>query len=156
MSKLQELKQQLDKIQKEIQNLESRDWPKPYDEYYLVSSNGAVLSYTWEGAPDDEDFKSQGHIFKTKSEAVSEHLSRKIVQELWQCEGARKYVIGKPNWSITLDSWEVCYDLGGASYFSVYFDSQDQVANAIKTVGADRLNKVLDWREFGKTFTEEK
>lgn len=92
MSKIEELKkqmQELDKQRLELQHeleLEEKKTEteieylfKDNERYWLITASGQIESFTWSNQKFDTDRYSQGHLFKTEQEAEKERAKRELL-----------------------------------------------------------------------------
>ena len=141
---LDELDDELDKVQIEP---ESRRWkPKRGQTYYCITSDGEIVSNTWnEGCYDLLRF-TIGNCFETREEAefVVERL--KVIAELkefaepdgspWDSNAGQFNIIYNHNEiDVCVEHWTYIQT------DSIYFKSRERALEAIKAVGKDRIKK---------------
>lgn len=116
------------------------------DECYFINVNGSVLSGPWDGNPLQIGSRKTGNVFLTKDEAESESERRKIEAEMIRLGGRRKFNRGKDNYFIMYTRIE---GLDYVNYQSmheqgvIYFDSELDAINAVKTIGKDKIKKYI-------------
>lgn len=104
------------------------------------------MNATWNNVYLDNDFRKIGNIFLTKEEAEFEIERRKIETEMIRLGGRRKFNRGKDNYFIMYTRIE---GLDYVNYQSmheqgvIYFDSELDAINAVKTIGKDRIKKYI-------------
>lgn len=123
---------------------------KKGDTYYLIDVTGDVIEANWLGywLDYDNDKRSRkiGNAFLTKEEAENEVERRKIEAEMLRLGGRRKFNRGKDNYFIMYTRIE---GLDYVNYHSmheqgvIYFDSELDAINAVKTIGKDRIEKYI-------------
>lgn len=132
------------------------DLPKEGDEYWYVAGNGRALPMLWCDDSDDERCLSLGNCFRTKEEAEKELEARKVIAELRQCKGARKFVSGKYNFSVSvrLNNMAVAveyWEQAAGGFGQAYFETREQAEAAIQTVGVERILAAAKWLAMGES-----
>lgn len=84
---IKDLREKLERLEKEGAAKEKSEWPKDGDTYYFVNSDTTTIRDTWTNHDVDYNRKSIGNIFKTEEEAKAEIEARKVVAELRATEG---------------------------------------------------------------------
>ena len=119
---------------------------KEGDRYYVISERyGEVLETTWKYNIDSNS-REIGNAFLTREEAEFEVERRKIETEMLRLGGRRKFNRGKDNYFIMYTRIE---GLDYVNYHSmheqgvIYFDSELDAINAVKTIGKDRIKKYI-------------
>lgn len=118
---------------------------KEGDTYYVISGYGEVLETTWKYNIDSNSRKI-GNAFLTKEEAEFEVERRKVETEMLRLGGRRKFNRGKDNYFIMYTRIE---GLDYVNYQSmheqgvIYFDSELDAINAVKTIGKDKIKKYI-------------
>ena len=119
---------------------------KEDDTYYLIDCDGEVMNTTWSDICIDNDCRKIGNCFLTKEEAETESEHRKIETEMLRLGGRRKFNRGKDNYFIMYTRIE---GLDYVNYQSmheqgvIYFDSELDAINAVKTIGKDKIKKYI-------------
>lgn len=119
---------------------------KEGDECFFINSAGNILAgnildWYW-----DEKSVEIGNCFLTKEEAEFEVERRKVETEMLRLGGRRKFNRGKDNYFIMYTRIE---GLDYVNYQSmheqgvIYFDSELDAINAVKTIGKDRIKKYI-------------
>ena len=119
---------------------------KEGDECFFITSAGNILAgnildWYW-----DEKSVEIGNCFLTKEEAEFEIERRKIETEMIRLGGRRKFNRGKDNYFIMYTRIE---GLDYVNYQSmheqgvIYFDSELDAINAVKTIGKDKIKKYI-------------
>lgn len=114
---------------------------KEGDKCFFVTSAGNILDWFW-----DEQPTKIGNCFLTKEEAEFELERRKIEAEMLRLGGRRKFNRGKDNYFIMYTRIE---GLDYVNYQSmheqgvIYFDSELDAINAVKTIGKDKIKKYI-------------
>lgn len=118
---------------------------KEGDTYYVICGYGEVLETTWRYNIDSNSRKI-GNAFLTKEEAEFEVERRKVETEMLRLGGRRKFNRGKDNYFIMYTRIE---GLDYVNYHSmheqgvIYFDSELDAINAVKTIGKDKIKKYI-------------
>lgn len=120
---------------------------KEGDTYYSIYGNGNVSSEKkWFDDDYENNYREIGNAFLTKEEAEFEVERRKIETEMLRLGGRRKFNRGKDNYFIMYTRIE---GLDYVNYHSmheqgvIYFDSELDAINAVKTIGKDRIKKYI-------------
>ncbi len=135
-----------------------RNWkwkPEIGEYYFFVGSTGTVCEWEFTDCATEDGFYSLGNMFQKREQAESEVKARNIVAQLWRCEGARGFVVGGYNWTFEarysiLDY--TCWTDTILQYTFPYFDSEDQVQQAIQQVGEQNIIDCILWLSQGKVF----
>lgn len=121
---------------------------KKGDTFYVIDADGDVMKGKWFGNRFENDCRKReiGNIFLTKEEAEFECERRKIETEMIRLGGRRKFNRGKDNYFIMYTRIE---GLDYVNYQSmheqgvIYFDSELDAINAVKTIGKDKIKKYI-------------
>ena len=149
MKTIEQLEQEIARLQREVETLKAAEWPKNGDKFFWVAGRGDVGDEIWCGNSENLKYKAQGNIFRTEEEALRETECRAIVAEYRRQPGRKAFVFGKKNWNARIDEGSVrpCdISLALAGLFQTYFDSKESTEAAISAVGAERLRKAAMWQ----------
>lgn len=120
---------------------------KEGDTYYSIYGDGNVSSEKkWFDDDYENNYRKIGNVFLTKEEAEFECERRKIETEMIRLGGRRKFNRGKDNYFIMYTRIE---GLDYVNYQSmheqgvIYFDSELDAINAVKTIGKDKIKKYI-------------
>ena len=120
---------------------------KEGDTYYVIDYDVMnVRSVMFLDDTDDINYMALGNCFLTKEEAEFELERRKIEAEMLRLGGRRKFNRGKDNYFIMYTRIE---GLDYVNYQSmheqgvIYFDSELDAINAVKTIGKDKIKKYI-------------
>jgi hypothetical protein len=161
MSKLDELKEQLAALQKEIDHLEAqKELPWSYvpdngDLYYRIYCD-EIEEGVWLNGAFDNGCVKIGNCFETLEQAEKELETRKVVAELRRCEGVKRFETGGSNFGIYiywfgLGSVNIsCWTDRTGAFAEVYFESEEYVQSAIQKVGSDRIVSAAKWMSMGE------
>ena len=110
MEKLEKLKKEREELDKRIETLEYAERMfEEGDGIYHVDEFGNVNCGKWGNFAWIDGAFSQGHIFKTKQEALLESKRRNLLTRFRafkdECNGD-----WKPDWSNSDEKWEINYD----------------------------------------------
>lgn len=119
---------------------------KEGDTYYVISGYGEVLETTWKYNIDSNSRKI-GNAFLTKEEAEFEVERRKVETEMIRLGGHRSLKLRTKNYFIThehvsgniLRNSTKLIDYQG----SIYFDSEEELKEAVETIGEDRAERYI-------------
>lgn len=123
---------------KSVQDLEKGD------SYYIITQLGAIIEYNWHNSDADHKFRNNGNCFLTKEAAEHKLERNKIEAELLELGGRRNFKPYGPNHilmyshvaNVVTSVKHTQIDMGG-----IYFDTQEECINAIRTIGHKRLEK---------------
>ena len=120
---------------------------KEGDTYYSIYGNGNVSSEEkWFDNDYENNYREIGNVFLTNEEAKFEVERRKVETEMLRLGGRRKFNRGKDNYFIMYTRIE---GLDYVNYHSmheqgvIYFDSELDAINAVKTIGKDIIKKYI-------------
>lgn len=119
---------------------------KEGEECYWLTLTGNIYNGIWDGSGLSIGIRDTGGCFLTRKEAEYELERRKVETEMLRLGGRRKFNRGKDNYFImyTRIEW-----LDYVNYQSmheqgvIYFDSELDAINAVKTIGKDRIKKYI-------------
>lgn len=151
-NELQEIKELFEQIDQRIKQLEEKckeeddKWPKDGDDYWVISSYGLVGKHTWIDDCFDNIALGNNAIFRTVGEAQFEAERLKVLRELEKMGSPFDFAF--LNWCIYLDVngnvGHYCeMEEGCFMYGDYYFRSEEEVKEAIETIGEDRIKKYL-------------
>ena len=117
------------------------------DTYYVIDYDVMnVRSVIFFNDAVDLNYRALGNCFLTREEAEFEIERRKIETEMIRLGGRRKFNRGKDNYFIMYTRIE---GLDYVNYQSmheqgvIYFDSELDAINAVKTIGKDKIKKYI-------------
>lgn len=120
---------------------------KEGDTYYSIYGDGNVSSEKkWFDDDCENNYREIGNVFLTNEEAKFEVERRMIETEMLKLGGRRKFNRGKDNYFIMYTRIE---GLDYVNYHSmheqgvIYFDSELDAINAVKTIGKDIIKKYI-------------
>lgn len=129
---------ELEKLEKEEQ-----EFPKDYDEYCYVDSDGDVLHDEWGGFASEEGMLKIGNVFKTKEQA--EFAVEKLRVEAELRKFSRTFMWGTENTAMLFDGDNIKFDTRLSHVFqgAIYFESENKAKEAIEAVGEERIKKYI-------------
>ena len=143
-SELKEIREQLNTLEERLKALETNEL-KMGDDYFYIDSDGIILGGKWHGDTVDIMRKNIGNAFKTSDESMFAHSKLRVLHELGEL--ARPFKSGCNNWYVFLKGNG---ELGCAVdqshqtiYSPLYFDTKDEVREAVEKIGEDRIKKYL-------------
>lgn len=131
----------------ELEVLAKKDnFPQVGDTYWYINTFGGVSYETWGGNISERDMLEIGNIFRTKGQAEFEVEKLKVVVELRKFSvpfkhGGDNYTFNynhKNGKIVNLYASEGYQDFG-----ALYFESNEELNKAIKSVGEDRIKKYI-------------
>ena len=146
---LQKLKEEFDQRIKELEDKykpKEEFEPKYDDKYWVVGANGKVTDFIWTGDSFDVTGMENKAFFRTEEEAEFEAERLKVLRELEKMGSPFDFAF--LNWCIYLDTngnvGHYCeMEEGCFVYGDYYFRSEEEVKEAIKKIGEDRIKKYL-------------
>lgn len=120
------------------------------DIFHSISSNGTIVDVIFDGCDDDYMTFAQGNAFRTEEEAISEWNARRVVVDLRNQPGYKKFTPDEESFClyVYLDTKNVsvtsacCVDWG---WQSIYFESKQAAEAAVNVVGKERISKAAKW-----------
>lgn len=112
------------------------------DKYYYIYGDGCLECHTWKEAIYECSARNLGNVFLTQEEAEFELERRMIYNELLRAGGRTMFKNGSKNYAMFRYCDEIitkCWIYN--TYGLIYFDTEEQAEEAIKTIGKDRLKK---------------
>ena len=152
-NKIKEAKEQIKDLQKTVNNLEEQlnksegRWKPEWNEhYYYIQPNGVTV-FTNNLSDVDQSIVAIGNCFKTKEEAEFEVDRLKVLAELkefafepdWKDGKQDKYALA---YNHVTDEVDYCIAINMQRY-NIYFETKEDVKNAIERVGKYRIMKFL-------------
>ena len=129
----------------EVLAKEEQKFPQKYDDYWYVADDTEVLRQSWYNSEYDEGRLSIDNIFKTEEQA--EFVVEKLKVEAELRKYSRPYEHGRFNYYLFFDIESDCLDANFTSYCppqgAIYFESEEKVRQAIKSVGKERIKKYI-------------
>lgn len=116
------------------------------DKCFFINAIGSMIPVKWDGTYCAIRNLKIGNVFLTKEEAEFEVERRKVETEMLRLGGRRKFNRGKDNYFIMYTRIE---GLDYVNYQSmheqgvIYFDSELDAINAVKTIGKDKIKKYI-------------
>lgn len=149
LAKTEEMKQLIEKAKKE------ETWPNYGDSYWYASGNGHVYRDCWENTIDDLNRQKFGNIHNSRSEA-EDYVQKRLVQveleqlaeKAWKASGIARV------WDTKQHKYHLYYDTVAKDFRvdhniivhyvgQVFFPTEDSAAQAIATIGEERLKVLL-------------
>ena len=127
---------------------QEQEFPKVGEYYFHIGDTGDI--YRTEYAPpyNDDDYEcreSIGNIFKNRDEACFAVEKLKVEEELRKF--SRPFKHGRYDYYLFFDIESDCLDAHFTSYCppqgAIYFESEEKVQQAIKSVGEERIKKYI-------------
>ena len=130
----------------EQQAKQEKEFPQFGDDYWYVDSDTDVLDVAWYGGEYDQGRLSIGNVFKTKEEA--EFVAEKLKVEAELRKYSRPFKHGAKNHTINYNhETEMVVNVNATATYqetgSFYFDSYEEVVEAIESVGEERIKKYI-------------
>lgn len=138
--------EQLEKELAELKAMGNSLKPEIGDDYFSLNNSGCVLTYKWSKDDVDNEWYSQGNVFKTEAEAIRERDRRALVQRMREYAGGFKPDWGDANqakWYIIFchakkrleKAWRFDVDLSLTG--GVYFKSEEAAQRCLDVMGAE-------------------
>lgn len=112
------------------------------ESYYILFSDGDIRRYVWNDSSSDKDLRSMGFAFLTEEEAEIRKKMLMIEEELIRFGGRREFKVGKDNYYLNFkfaDGYIIHRNHIECTGNEIYFDTQEQIADAVKQIGTQRL-----------------
>lgn len=144
---LQALKEEFEQRIKQLEDKykEDKEWPKNGDRYWCINKRGKVETYIYRNDESDTQMFEFGNVFKNEEETEFEIERLKVLRELKRMGSPFDFAF--LNWCIYLDVngnvGHYCEMEGCFVYGDYYFRSEEEVKEAIKKIGEDRIKKYL-------------
>ena len=124
--------------------------PEYGDAYWVVGGNGEPIIQGWDGYPYDKIALENNAIFKTQEAAEFEAERLKVLRELEKM--GRAFKPKKDNYTLCLQHdfilnknmfRYICDFDTRTVYGNYYFDTKEELEQAIEKIGKDRIKKYL-------------
>lgn len=149
MSKIEEIKNRMQELQKELEferrNSNELEYPFESDEGYLyLDTNGGIAGNWWRNHYLDKQYYRQGNVFKTKQEAETERDRRELLTRFKQfrdkCNGDWIPESEKAKYYIFLQYANLRLCVSSSMFFDAfnmfgYFKNCDDAERAIELFG---------------------
>lgn len=156
---LEELEEKYIALGEEIAKLKNKETPKEFpqigDTYWFIPTCENLIDYHYFDN-DEIDYKRQsiGNFFQYKEQAIAEYETLKVIQELKNCEGSRKFVVNDTNYCLEYRTKTGCivinyWNTTIKGVFDIYFDTEDAARSALEKVGRQRIINAIKWRAQG-------
>lgn len=112
------------------------------DPYFILNINGDILAGVWDDYETEKAYRSMRFAFLTEEEAEIRKKMLLIEEELIRLGGRREFKLLKDNYSNTFwpERNSISYSNSSRCVQSeIYFDTQEQLKEAIKQIGEQRL-----------------
>ena len=141
--KLASLKEEMMQKFKEEQEDE---FPEYKDDYWYITSVGAVALSWWSGNGTDAEKLAIGNVFRTKEEAEFETERLKVIAELKKYAEQKDKKWDGVNPHIYFYHDTKSNEISLATFFgcktaALYFESEEKAKEAIEAVGEDRVKR---------------
>ncbi len=141
---LQEIRNQLNILEKRLEALEG-DGLKIGDGYYYIDSKGDLVNSMWMEDEVDTMRDTIGNVFKTSEEAKFKYGKLKALRELSRF--TRQFEPLSENWCIYINEHGgidyYCEDESQYLYGDYYFNSKEEAIRAVEQIGEDRIHEYL-------------
>lgn len=141
---LKALKQRIAEL--ENQAKEEQEFPQDDDNYWYIDETGEVLIESWDGLSSEIDMLEIGNIYKTEDEAEFEVEKLKVLVELRKFSVPFKHSGDNYTFNYNHKNGKIVnlYASEGYQDFgALYFESNEELNKAIKSVGEDRIKKYI-------------
>lgn len=130
-------------------------WPEIDEVYHYINSGGGVASDVWDNTALALARAAIGNVFRTEADARQEIERRKVLTDLrdlarksWDANCIR-WQSGQNNWRLVYsrnsDTWLANGNVRDQNLGAIYFATEEDALAAVETIGAARLNILLDW-----------
>ena len=144
LNRIEELEKELLELKEQVK--EQQEFPQSGERYWCINGGGMVNSFFWKSEQFDLDRYRIGNMFKTEKEACFAVEKLKVEEELRKF--SRPFKHGAKNHTINYNhETEMVVNVNATATYqetgSFYFDSYEEVVEAIKSVGEDRIKKYI-------------
>lgn len=140
---LKALKERIAELEEQAK--EEQEFPQLGDTYWYLGDTGEILYENWDNVSFEEDRLGIGNVFKTEDEAKFAKKKLKVEAELRKF--SRPFADGEENnhikYSPSFDELSVLTSFSYQDQGVFYFESEEKVQQAIKSVGEDRIKKYI-------------
>ena len=138
------LKQRITELEGQVE--QEKEFPQVEDDYWYVDGDAETMLAVWYGDDYDKGRLSINNVFKTKDQA--EFAAEKLKVEAELRKFSRPFKHGAKNHTINYNhETEMVVNVNATATYqetgSFYFDSYEEVVEAIESIGADRIKKYL-------------
>ena len=138
------LKERIAEVEEQIKREQS--FPREDDEYWYANENGEVFRDEWGDFGYEKSMLTIGNVFQTENEAVFAVEKLRVEAELRKF--SRPFKHGAKNHTINYNhETEMVVNVNATATYqetgSFYFDSYEEVVEAIESVGEDRIKKYI-------------
>ena len=148
---MKELKIEVTTLEEKIKAiLEEEFIPEIDDTYFVVKSHGEADGLLWDGDDYDKKALENNAIFKTQEEAEFEAERLKVLRELEKM--GRAFKLKKDNYTLCLQHdfilnknmfRYICDFDTRTVYGNYYFDTKEELEQAVEKIGEERIKKYL-------------
>ena len=143
LNRIEELEKELLELKEQVKG--QQEFPQSGERYWYNNGGGMVNSCFWKSEQFDLNRYRIGNMFKTEKEAEFAVEKLKVEEELRKF--SRPFEYGKFNHYLFLDIDGDSFRTDVTSYCppqgAIYFESEEKVQQAIKSVGEDRIKKYI-------------
>ena len=138
------LKQRIAELEERVE--QEKEFPQVEDDYWYVNGDAEVMLAVWYGDDYDKGRLSIDNVFKTKSQVEFAVEKLKVEAELRKF--SRPFKHGAKNHTINYNhETEMVVNVNATATYqetgSFYFDSYEEVVEAIESVGEHRIKKYI-------------
>lgn len=115
---------------------------KKGDPYFILTLDGAIFKDEWYDWESEKAMRSMGFTFLTEEETEARKKMLMIEEELIRLGGRREFKLLKDNYSNLFwpEKNSISYSNSSRCVQSeIYFDTQEQLKEAIKQIGEQRI-----------------
>ena len=149
---IKKINERIETLNKDMQSLMSEldagvenDFPQDGEEYWYIDDDAEVMNIEWYDSEYSRGRVSIGNVFRNEKEAVFAVEKLKVEAELRKF--SRPFADGEENnhikYSPSFDELSVLTSFSYQDQGVFYFESEEKVQQAIKSVGEDRIKKYI-------------
>ena len=120
-------------------------FPQEGDDYCYTTMLGRVCHGSWDNLNSETSMLELGNIYRTEEEAEFDVEKKKVESELRKF--SRPFEPTVDNYYIVFNTKTGYLGAGSRGYITsqgvIYFESEEKVQQAIKSVGEDRIKKYI-------------
>jgi len=123
-----------------------QEFPQDGDVYWYMNALGIIFNDKWSGSISEEEMLEIGNVFKTRVQAEFEVEKLKVLVELREFSVPFKHYGNNYTFNYNHKNGKIVNlyaSKGYQDFGALYFESNEELNRAIKSVGEDRIKKYI-------------